>query len=628
MGIELGSSNMIAGWQAIDNALNLDNNDQVSRAEVDFLDRLGDLGETPSSQDVAGLFEGLSDTEREAAVKVYVEARLTQMGMSQEGEISLSQAQLTSIIASLPTADQDIAGQHLTQIDPDNVTYNADSNRLTVNGGSVTINREALSDIQSRIHTSTRVADDVLDGDNRIAGVDNNIAEQFTRNFNPQAEGFDPNSMGFSFVQTRQAAGRGGGDQSVEIIEDVRYNRQSERAVDVNTGQAIVASPTQLRGQLAQQSATIGGQEVNFADYAAEHDILNDDGSFNPEGLDELASFIDGLPDTSARMNFASRFATAYFAHSGNSASQTGIDTGNIEDALVAQDSADQRYIIDCNQYSALMSRMLGGHDPGGLEGSEHVAGDPMRTIPVVLSNTDPSLPAIGHQISYYEEEGTYFIQNNNTITRLDPAEVQQYMEDMGLEELRATDLVDLARDQGLLPDNYAYRGVNHDNDPMHAAQLDPASFVGTGANAGQTMFEPIEGTDASYRVSVWQSDATTGAGSFQETGMMRQLDPTLETGGRTVTLPLNPTLTTNPPDPTTADPTDTMELTWNFTLNNIDDSGVGHGTMTLTAPDGSSINGTYTQEREADGQVVTNITLTMADGSTQSVRFPPAASE
>ncbi|MFN8578794.1 MAG: hypothetical protein U0354_18350 [Candidatus Sericytochromatia bacterium] len=462
MGIELNSGNTIESYKKL-NKFDLNKDDKVSLKEVEFLSKLDNLPKNFTKDNVTDLLKNLDKSESRGGTEAIVNKILASMGKE---KITLQD--LKDIINKLPDDIKLSAKEYLaTAFKSQGLSLDNSNNlKISPNNKALNINKEFIKEQKE----SYELAKDVLNNDGKIKGVDYSIAQKFEKSL------FDPtgnssfnfkvkSKVGDGYNQSGKANDKDDNNlipdnaSAGEITVDLRYDGNSERAVDIETGNKIDVKPMELRESLAKINS--------FDKFAKDNNLFKADGSLDPSKLDKVKEFIATLPDKKTKLDFTSKFLTAYFVHSGASASQQNLNSSNVEKLFALKDNQGTgRFVIDCNIYSSISQRLIGDNND-------------LKLINVDMGNKKGD---IGHHVSFIKSVGTdgkpeYFLQSNNQITKLDPQKINKYMNNGNIE---SSDLVSVAQSQGLLSDDYFYKGENYNNNALASTEYKQGGAIGT----------------------------------------------------------------------------------------------------------------------------------------------------
>lgn len=333
--------------------LDMNGDSNISGSEVQFLNRLGQLGSNPNSTQISNLFSGVPESEQNAAVQRFVLNRIQSFGEHP------TQQQLQGLVNSLPSNLQEGAGTFIESMfggmdGP--VEFDPFDKRITVHE-RLTV--DPNNPMFSGVNEATTMAADVMDGDTSISGVVDEVSNEFlgieTRDDAPpslstESAGFDPNNFQFSFMRQQYAVN---GDQSATLNMDVRRERiTTENAAEART--------------LVRETSN-GSQ--TFSDYAAEQGFSLHNFEPTQENIAAVREFANGISDRGERRAFLQNFMTATFAHVGGSIDQSGVSQSNYNDLLGEMPLEDDgegnvtgRRHADCTYYNAISQDLDSGH--------------------------------------------------------------------------------------------------------------------------------------------------------------------------------------------------------------------------------------------------------------------------
>lgn len=340
---------------------------------------------------------------------------------------------------------------------------------------------------------------DLLDGDTTIKGVDQEITGKLLGKkkdgvtLNTYKEGdFDPKSFRtFDFkIQKHTVKNE---DQEIIIEKNASSKNDSADYVNPQTNTGSKYSIPEFREQMMKDYP-------EFKKFAEENKIFNEKGELDNSKLDLVKKFVDGIPDTGKKMTFVSNFMSAYFVHSGEGASQKGVDEDNFLNILSSPQmlrADDGRTIIDCQYFSAVSQKLLGvskGKNDQGLESRDITIS--CRPLKPVNAKDDYTL----HQVSIIKDTNTgkYYIQSNDKIEEI----TTEQLKAAGYDEKKSkgkppTDKQFIAAasynprkgDKGLLGKQLGGRqeffNINVADDPLSNQILKGATRVATVSNNG-----------------------------------------------------------------------------------------------------------------------------------------------
>lgn len=190
------------------------------------------------------------------------------------------------------------------------------------------------------------LAEDVLDGNNTIKGVDQKVADLFLGNKRDSITGslFDPNGFNFVVKQKQHTAGTSKSKADYNIIDSSKNYLPPETI-------------TKLKDELKAQTDKDG---KTFSKFLEENNINIDD--LKAGDIDKIKNFVKNLPPQN-RAGFVEKFMTSLFVHNGDGIEDTNVNKNNFEKMISAlpKDSLSGRKQIDCTYFAAISQKLTEG---------------------------------------------------------------------------------------------------------------------------------------------------------------------------------------------------------------------------------------------------------------------------
>jgi hypothetical protein len=356
--------------------LDFNGDNKVSGTEVQFLDRLGKLGPNPTADQITNLFDKVPKNELPQAFNIFMADRLSKMGDHP------TEDQLKTFINSMPNNDfKGAAGQFITGkiFNDGSVNFDPSTNQISVmtnpdTGLPIELNLKS-AELSKGISDATSTAADILDGDNKIKGIDQSVADDFLGGNTFQAATFNASTFNFNMLETKSVTGDNG--QTATLTIDKRRERTT--ASELQSQRGIVDSFTNGKQTFAEFAASKGFTQATF-----------DPG----KNMDALKEFATSLPKDQ-RASFVSRFMEANFVHVGKNIDQTNVTQSNYTDLLskLPKDESGKTF-ADCTFYAAMAQSIL-----------QPSSGKPQ--------NIRVDLGGVVHDVSIIKTDGKYKLQSN-----------------------------------------------------------------------------------------------------------------------------------------------------------------------------------------------------------------------
>jgi len=293
--------------------LDIDGNNKVSQKEIQFLKKLGEIGEDGKATigELKDLLKNLSGDEKKQAVNIINSALDNKVMFDESGSVMYP--------SNLPNNSS--------------VDINLNKN--------MSITKTDGSEIKKLdLKMATTLAKDVDNGDDKISDFDDVVAKTFLGK--TASSHFDPTKKEFDFNPTKKVTSDGGTSNIKMDIEEIGNNYKSASEI------------SKLKDELKQFKAG----DKSFGDFAKEKGI--DINNIKGEDIGKISEFVKDL-SSEKQKEFISKFLDANFVHCGEGITDQGTTKANYTKALdkLPADPLTGRKEIDCTFYSAISQELL-----------------------------------------------------------------------------------------------------------------------------------------------------------------------------------------------------------------------------------------------------------------------------